>query len=355
MTVQTPPYVLQGGSHPAATFRQIQQGQMGSPFGSFAGGIGSTAAGGGHGIVSATDLAVSQNGTPNMSVNVAGGLAFIRGTESASQGVYGGYNDAAVNLAVSASDPTNPRIDLVVLKVRDSFYSGAAADLSLAVVTGTPAASPAAPAVPNNALVLAQVAIAATSTTVLNAAITDKRTRAAALGAAIVCTSTTRPTGASLYQGLGIFETDTNKFWFYTGAVFIEYAGLGPRTAYTPAWTSDGTLPTLGNGTLIGRYRLTGKELDLQITLQTGSTSTYGTSTYRLSIPAGLTSVSVQQQIPAVYSHAGINYPLVAIINGSSSTFVFVQASANAIVTNLVPATMGATDSIVVSGRIEIA
>jgi hypothetical protein len=57
-------------------------------------------AGGGHGVVGAGDLAVTQNGTPNMSVNVAAGRAFIRGTETGSlnQGVYSFFNDGIVNL-----------------------------------------------------------------------------------------------------------------------------------------------------------------------------------------------------------------------------------------------------------------
>src|SRR2546423_9628450 len=69
-------------------------------------------------------LAVTQNGTPNMSVNVASGLAFISGTEGTKQGTYIVENDGTVNKTITASDPTNPRIDLVVAKVQDAAYSG---------------------------------------------------------------------------------------------------------------------------------------------------------------------------------------------------------------------------------------
>src|SRR6266496_494426 len=87
-------------------------------------------------------LAVTQNGTPNMSVNVAAGMAFIAGTEGTKQGTYIVQNDATVNKAIAASDPTLNRIDLVVAKVQDTQYSGATNSWSLAVVTGTPAGSP---------------------------------------------------------------------------------------------------------------------------------------------------------------------------------------------------------------------
>lgn len=228
MPIITPPFVQQGGSHPAATFRHALAGLLGAPFGSFAGGITPTTGAGAHGIVGA-GLAVTQNGTPNMSVNVAGGHAFVRGTEAATQGSYATYNDAVTNLVIAAADPTNPRRDLVVIRVRDAFYSGAATDAALVVVTGTPAASPADPTPPANSLVLARVAVAAAATSIVNANITSVTTRAAALGGEIICTAATRPTGAALYEGLRIYELDTNRHWRYDGAAWILLGGNVPR------------------------------------------------------------------------------------------------------------------------------
>jgi hypothetical protein len=54
---------------------------------------------------------------------------------------------------------------------------------------------------------------------------------------------------------------------------------------YTPTWTSSGTAPALGNGTLTGRYCRINKTIVVQIALTTGSTSTYGTGSYYLSLP----------------------------------------------------------------------
>jgi hypothetical protein len=98
-----------------------------------------------------------------MSVNVAAGRCFVRSQETLSlgHGTYTGFNDATLNVAVAASDPTNPRRDLVIFQVRDSNYSGASTDARITVVTGTPAASPVDPAVPVNSLVLARIAVAA--------------------------------------------------------------------------------------------------------------------------------------------------------------------------------------------------
>jgi len=178
MTVRTPPTFLQAGSHTAENTRLAQMGLFGSAPASFAGGV--SAVDPGHGITRAnsTQLEVTEKGTPDMSVDVAAGACFIRGTESASQGVYHFYNDGTVNLAISAADPTNARWDLVVAQVRDSGYSGADDDARLFVVEGTPAGSPADPTLPENCLVLARVVVGASVSSITNANITDLRTEA---------------------------------------------------------------------------------------------------------------------------------------------------------------------------------
>lgn len=176
MAAVTPPWAIQASSHPASAVRQSLQGIFGAPVSSFAGGIGAVS-GGAHGVIGTTDLTVSANGTPNMTVNVAVGLCSIRGTENTLQGVYGPcLNDATLSVAISASDPTNPRKDLIVAKIRDAQFSGASNDFSIVVVTGTAAASPADPTIPANAVVLARVTVAAAATTITSGVITDLRT-----------------------------------------------------------------------------------------------------------------------------------------------------------------------------------
>ena len=120
-------------------------------------------------------LAVTQNGSPNMTVNVANGMIAVPGTEGTSQGQYICMAPTTTNLAITAAHATLPRIDIVVAKVEDAAYSGANNQWSLAVVTGTAAASPTAPAAPNNSITLATVAVAAAATQILNANITDTR------------------------------------------------------------------------------------------------------------------------------------------------------------------------------------
>lgn len=57
------------------------------------------------------------------------------------------------------------------------------------------------------------------------------------------------------------------------------------NASYTPAWSSSGTLPVLGNGTITGSYDQNGKDIHAFGILTMGSTTTYGTGVYRMSLP----------------------------------------------------------------------
>lgn len=169
MAESNPPSFIQGAAtETAAQARKMIEGLISVP-----------------GVVATGDLLVSANGTPNMSVNVAAGGAFVRGSDLAvTQGTYHLFSDSTVNKAIAASDATNPRIDRIVARVRDAFYIGGAVNAwDLFVVAGTPAATPVAPAVPASSLLLADVAVGAAVTTITNANITDRRIRATATGA----------------------------------------------------------------------------------------------------------------------------------------------------------------------------
>lgn len=113
---------------------------------------------------------VRAQASPNMSVIVAKERFFINGTESTTQGMYHGYNDADLTVTIAASSPTLSRTDLVCAYIQDAFYSGANNQLVVDKVTGT--AGGGVPSAPANAIILAQIAVAANATTVTNANIT---------------------------------------------------------------------------------------------------------------------------------------------------------------------------------------
>ena len=163
MALRTPPSWLQNGSHPAENDRLTTTGILWKS----------------QGVADYGSMVVAQSATPGMSVQVAAGHALIAGTQTATQGFYIAYNDGATTIAIATANPTNPRIDRIVVAVQDAYYGGTANNPVLfQAVTGPPASSPVAPAAPSNSITLAYVGVAAGATSITNANITDQRTRA---------------------------------------------------------------------------------------------------------------------------------------------------------------------------------
>lgn len=191
MAVETPS-LLDGVSLGSKDFRRMLHAALGGTPGSFGGGIGATN-GAAHGVTTAGGLAVTQNGTPNMSVDVAAGLALITPTSSAALGPFPFFNDAPDNLSIGAAHATLNRKDLVIAEIRTGSTP------RLFVVQGTPHASPSDPdltAYPD-CLVLARVNVAALDTAITNGEINDLRTFAGTYGTsldAVAALGTTRTT-----------------------------------------------------------------------------------------------------------------------------------------------------------------
>ena len=157
MTVKAPAIFLQSEAHPAEDVRRwvmaLSQDE--------------------EGIFFTGDLAPTEKGTPDMSVDIATGRCLIKGDEDTYQGSYFCDNRGTSNIAIAAADPDDPRIDIIVAKVEDSEYSGATDAWSIVAVTGTPAGSPSAPSAPSNSIPIATVAVAALASSIVDANITD--------------------------------------------------------------------------------------------------------------------------------------------------------------------------------------
>jgi hypothetical protein len=158
MALVTPPSWLQAGSYPAESDRLNAQALYATT-----------------GIIGSASMAITPNSPAGMSVRVATGWAAVVGTTQPNMGVYTAYNDATTVLTVTTADPTNPRIDRVVMTIRDAYYTGAFNDVIYQVLAGTPAGSPTAPATPANSISLATIAVGAGVTSITAGNITDTR------------------------------------------------------------------------------------------------------------------------------------------------------------------------------------
>lgn len=79
-----------------------------------------------------------------------------------------------------------------------------------------------------------------------------------------------------------------------TGEVQIAGTPIsGAWQSWTPTWASSGTQPAIGNGTLTGAYKQVGKTLFFRIKFVGGSTTTWGTGSYFITLPvAGYSGIA---------------------------------------------------------------
>ena len=134
------------------------------------------------GVYDAGDFKVTQRGAgANMSVDVAAGGAWVQGDDTARQGFYHLVNDATVNVAVSAAHATLPRLDQVVARIYDASVAGGSNTPAIEVIAGTPTSGATlanrtgAAALPNGAVRLADVIVAAADTSITTGEIQDRR------------------------------------------------------------------------------------------------------------------------------------------------------------------------------------
>lgn len=295
MTEVNPPGFLQnaGSVHTAEILREPFNALIA---GKYSASFGQRARGGVHPTLGLA-FAVSQNGTPNMSVNVGSGHAFVPGSEGATQGCYLCFNDGTVNKSVAAADPSLPRIDIVVAKVQDSFYSGSTNSWSIAVVTGTPNSTPVAPAAPNNSITLAQIAVAAGATSIVTANITDARPFLTAQGGIIPVRSLAeRDALLGTYGGFAVWRIDSQIMQIHNGAGgFLDFPGevaLRPlRYAKTldESLTSNATLQDDDALVSISLGANTVWKVDLMCFYTATGTGTTGGIQFGWSAPSGAT------------------------------------------------------------------
>ena len=137
----------------------------------------------GEGVVEAGDLLCSKGAGGTMNVLVAKGAAWIAGDDNTDkQPTYRVFNNGSDTVTLTAASGVNPRNDLIIAKVIDQTFAGGSREFLLDKVTGTPGATPADPAVPNNAIVLARVLVPTSAADIVACTLTDLRGRASVGG-----------------------------------------------------------------------------------------------------------------------------------------------------------------------------
>lgn len=236
---------------------------------------------------------VKQTGTASKNVTIEPFQAMIQATRATAGGPYLATLDAQKTidlLTANPADATNARRDLIIARQSDTQWSDGSTAMAVQQVVGTPSGSPVDPTpAAGDYITLARVTVPANATTVVSGNITDLRPFAVATGAILPVASQTERDALAKYTGMCVWRTDTNQMEAWNGTIWDI---VGPRndllaawTSYTPSWTATTTNPTLGNGTLTGRYMLIGKTCFVSITLTIGSTTSVGSGTYLFGLP----------------------------------------------------------------------
>ena len=160
-------------------------------------------------------------------------------------------------LTITANSSGNPRIDIVIARVYDLGNSGSYCDVE--VVTGTAAASPVAPSTPAASLLLAQVLVPTSATSIVTGDLTDERTWTAPPGGIIpVASAAVAPafpatqivydiaTGA-LCQGTGTAGSLDSVSFLQAGTSKVINTSLG-HFGQTPGTPTSGIPWGIGYG-----------------------------------------------------------------------------------------------------------
>lgn len=130
--------------------------------------------------------ALNATGAGAMQVQIAVGRALVQGTEA--QGAYPVAVTAPETLTVTDGNATNPRIDVVVLRVCDELYDTTGQTLArVELVTGAASATPTPPTLPPTSLRLWEITVpagvsAGTGGITWSSALADRRRYTAAYG-----------------------------------------------------------------------------------------------------------------------------------------------------------------------------
>lgn len=170
-----------------------------------------------------------------------------------------------------------------------------------------------------------------------------------ALGA--VYTSGTRPTGADVYEGLHIWETNTDRWMMYDGTGWIIMSE--PVVSFS-AFTMTGI--TVGNGTKSGNYHRSDGWCDFVCQFQLGTTSAV-TGDVVLTLPVQAAANPNSSLFRAYFLDSGAA-ELPAMIAAASTTTIAIRAintagtyATQATCSATVPMTWATGDIIYISGR----
>ncbi len=298
-------------------------------------------------------------GTGSMAYSVAAGQ-FVVQRSAATLGPYLGANDGATTVATGAAPGTvgQSRWDLIWYRQPDAEQGDANSVAVFGVTQGTASGSPSKPygSVPDGALVLAEALVPQGVTqTSSGVTITQVAPWTVAAGATVPVRSQAERDAMTAYAGLAVYRIDTGRTEQYDGSTWRVAHDPGAWRSYTPTWTAVTTNPTIGNGSLTGRYLLIGRRVEFRISVTWGSTTSNGSGVYRWAPPvtAANNATPVGEPIgrATLYDDsAGDRYTRTAYMTTAG---ISLTSEAASLVSGINPWTWANGDMLVITGSYE--
>jgi hypothetical protein len=248
------------------------------------------------GILYAPGLPLNVTGNSSTSpwqyVVAAGSYVSTKGN---TDGPHVGTNDGVVLVSTTVPPGSNSRYDLVYVMQQDAdatISPDASTVPLIGVVNGTPGASPAVPATPAGATVLATALVASSAAggtsgagVTINTAVSRYTTLR---GAHIPVRNQAERDELTVRDGLQVYRLDLHLIETYNSALTVWFGGAW--TVWTPVLTAVTTNPTLGTGgSTRGRYTMAGKGIKANGLITFGTAAaTAGSGVYLISIPTGV-------------------------------------------------------------------
>lgn len=218
--------------------------------------------------VGGTSLAVTN--AANVNVNIANGNAIVQGASYA-------LTAGPAVLAVAANGGGSNRFDVVCLTYDASHNPG----VYLRIVQGV--AGSGMPALNRSATGVWDMPLAhyekQPGGNIVN--MVDRRIYSDGTGGIIGPDVNWAPVGPGRRTGMRFRDWTSGMDYTYNGTSWIEDNILNGWLSFTPSWVSSTTNPVIGNGTMVGRYRvLPSKTVQFVLRITAGTTTTYGTGAF---------------------------------------------------------------------------
>lgn len=134
-----------------------------------------------------------------------------------------------------------------------------------------------------------------------------------------------------------------------TEVTAIETQLLLGWTAYVPVWTGASVNPAIGDGTIVGAYHQVGKLVKARIAINMGSTTTYGTGAWSITLPFTADATAGYVVGSALMSDTGgTGFHVGVATIATTATISLLAHGASAAAAPAVPFAWAATDVLIV-------